>query len=128
MAFQTMTIAADFTCCFSFGIQPTFTDYYIEVPVNNNGHEPPILLARRQPNITMSSPTDQFTVEVSLFHISRRSSLQLCFFFFQIPFAPYVAGAGYSVVLDNTFSSNGTNGTPFLEVGGIEAGITINIS
>lgn len=71
MAGQTVTIAADFTCSFSFDIQPTFTDYYIEVPVNNNGHEPPILLARRQPGVTPSSPLDQFTVQVSLLHISR---------------------------------------------------------
>ena len=68
-----MTIKADFTCSFSFGIDPQFTDYFIEVPVNNNGHEPPILLARRQPNVTAASPIDQFTVQVSLLHISRSS-------------------------------------------------------
>ena len=72
-----MTVKADFTCSFSFGIRPKFTDYHIEVPVNNNGHEPPILLARRQPSVTPASPIDQFTVQVSLLHISRRSSLQL---------------------------------------------------
>ena len=66
-----MTIKADFACSFSFGIVPKFTDYYIEVPVNNNGHEPPILLARRQPSVTAASPTDEFTVEVSLLINSR---------------------------------------------------------
>ena len=63
---QTVTIKADFTCSLSFGIKPLFTDYLIEVPVNNNGHEPPILLARRAPIITPASPIDQFTVQVSL--------------------------------------------------------------
>lgn len=106
---DTVTISADFTCSFTFGIIPAFTDYYIEVPVNNNGHEPPILLARRQPNVTVSSPTDEFTVK--------------------IPFAFFFAGANYTVILDNTFPTNGTNGTPFFQVGGIEgAALTINTS
>jgi hypothetical protein len=74
-----VTVKADFTCSFFFGINPTFTDYLIEVPVNNNGHEPPIVLARRQPNVTAASPIDQFTAQVSLLYISpsRRPSLQL---------------------------------------------------
>ena len=75
---QIVTVKADFTCSFSFGIVPKFTDYYIEVPVNNNGHEPPILLARRQPTVTAASPIDQFTVEVrSLLRFSRQPFLQL---------------------------------------------------
>jgi len=103
-----VTIIADFTCSFSFGIVPNFTDYYIEVPVNNNGHEPPILLARRQPTVSAASPTDQFTV--------------------QIPFANYFAGAGYVVTLDNTYPINGTNGSPVFIVGDVETVITINSS
>ena len=74
---QTLTIKADFSCSFNFDINPTFTDYYIEVPANNNGHEPPILLARRQPNVSPASPIDQFTVQVSLLRITRLPSLEL---------------------------------------------------
>jgi len=103
-----VTVKADFTCSFSFGIRPIFTDYHIEVPVNNNGHEPPILLARRQPFVTPASPIDQFEV--------------------QIPFAPYVTGANYVVNLANTYPINGTNGSPVLIVGGVETVIIINSS
>lgn len=79
---QIVSVKADFTCSFSFGIRPNFTDYHIEVPVNNNGHEPPILLARRQPFVTPASPIDQFEVQVSIIVYPRpsRSSLQLYLF------------------------------------------------
>ncbi|EGN99237.1 hypothetical protein SERLA73DRAFT_182140 [Serpula lacrymans var. lacrymans S7.3] len=100
-----MQIQTDFTCSFYFGIHPTYTDYYIEVPTNNSGYEPNILLARRQPNVTASSPIDKFTVT--------------------IPDATYTSGANYAVVLDVTYPINGTNGTPVYVVGGVEGGITI---
>ena len=76
---QIVSVKADFTCSFSFGIRPAFTDYYIEVPVNNNGHEPPIVLTRRQPFLTPASPIDQFEVQVSFVVYPRpsRSPLQL---------------------------------------------------
>jgi len=60
---QTLTVNADFSCAINtFGIIPEYTDYYIEVPVNNNGHEPPILLARR--TLASGSTSDSFTVQV----------------------------------------------------------------
>ena len=128
-----MTIKADFTCSFSFGIEPKFTDYHIEVPVNNNGHEPPILLARREPSVSASSPIDQFTVQVRNFFFLqniKKKNLNWPFLhiFFQIPFAFFVAGAGYVVELDTTYAINGTNGSPVFIVGGVETGITINSS
>ncbi|EGN99250.1 hypothetical protein SERLA73DRAFT_152904 [Serpula lacrymans var. lacrymans S7.3] len=98
-------IQTDFTCAFYFGITPTYTDYYIEVLSNNSGYEPNILLARRQPNITASSPIDKFTVT--------------------IPDATYTSGANYTVVMDVTYPINGTNGTPVYVVGGLESAITI---
>ncbi|KIJ63059.1 hypothetical protein HYDPIDRAFT_168656 [Hydnomerulius pinastri MD-312] len=100
---DTLTVKADFTCAIDyFGIIPEYIDYYIEVPVNNSGYEPNILLARR----TLPSGTaDEFTVTV--------------------PYAYYTQGAGYVVVLDTTYAINGTNG-PYSVVGGTEAGITIN--
>jgi hypothetical protein len=97
---QNVTITANFSCSLDFDIQPMVTDYYIEVLVDNDGHEPLILLARRQPNVTPYSVTDQFTVQVSLLYISRRSSLQL---YLADPFGFYTAGADYSVILDNTY-------------------------
>ncbi|KAH7915660.1 hypothetical protein BJ138DRAFT_21628 [Hygrophoropsis aurantiaca] len=97
---DTLTVTADFTCAISYGINPEYTDYYIEVPVNNNGYEPNILLTRRTP----STPTDTFTV--------------------QLPYAPYNADASYSLVLETTYPINGTNG-PYSVVGGVDNGITI---
>lgn len=46
---------------------------------------------------------------------------------FQVPDANYFAGAGYVVMLETTYAVDGTNGTPYYVVGGIEAGITINV-
>ncbi|KAH7915634.1 hypothetical protein BJ138DRAFT_1141332 [Hygrophoropsis aurantiaca] len=104
---DSFTVHADFTCAISnYGINPQYTDYYIEVPENNNGHEPPILVARRT---LTSPPTDTFTA--------------------QLPYAYYFANTSYSLVLDTTYAINGTNGTPYSVVGGIETLIDIiNIS
>ncbi|KAG8213117.1 hypothetical protein J3R82DRAFT_11515 [Butyriboletus roseoflavus] len=101
-----LTVNSDFSCAINtFGHIPEYTDYYIEVPANNNGYEPPILLARR--TLVPGSTSDSFTV--------------------QVPDAHYFAGAGYVVMLETTFPINGTNGIPYSVVGGIETGITINV-
>ena len=64
---QSFTVHADFTCSLYFGIVPEYIDYYIEVPTNNNGHEPPILLARREfHQSTGTPPTDTFSASVSV--------------------------------------------------------------
>ena len=47
---------------------------------------------------------------------------------FQIPFAPFVADANYTVNLANTYPINGTNGSPVLIVGVVETVIKINTS
>ncbi|KAH7925505.1 hypothetical protein BV22DRAFT_1064886 [Leucogyrophana mollusca] len=102
---DSFTVNADFTCALQYGINPEYTDYYIEVPVNNNGYEPPILIARRTPNL----PTDSFTA--------------------QLPYAYYFANTSYVLYLATTYPVNGTNGTPYYPVGGVETPITItNIS
>jgi hypothetical protein len=63
---KTFTVNANFTCAAQLGVHPQYTDYYIEVPVNNNGHEPPILLARRTLDPNSATPLfDQFTLQVS---------------------------------------------------------------
>lgn len=60
---------ANFTCSNELGVHPQYTDYYIEVPVNNNGYEPPILLARR--TLSTNSLLDQFTGQVGFIgHVS----------------------------------------------------------
>jgi translation initiation factor 2 gamma subunit (eIF-2gamma) len=43
-----------------YDIVPKFIDYYLEVPTNNNGHEPPVLLARRTFANTPGAPFDSF--------------------------------------------------------------------
>ena len=66
MILQAYTITTDFTCSFQKGVHPVYTDYYVIVPAEeNNGFEPPVLLARREPNVTASSPVDTFTGNVS---------------------------------------------------------------
>ncbi|KAF7975926.1 hypothetical protein HWV62_8197 [Athelia sp. TMB] len=103
---DSFTVHADFTCSLYFGIVPEYIDYYIEVPTNNNGHEPPILLARREfHQSTGTPPTDTFSAS--------------------IPDAFYFADAAYVVTLDVTYPTNGTAGTPFYQVGSTETSINI---
>ena len=50
---------------------PVFMDYFIEVITDNNGHEAPLLLARRTFNLSATGPSDTLTAEVFtqwLFH------------------------------------------------------------
>jgi hypothetical protein len=102
---DTFTVTANFTCSVQFGVNPQYTDYYIEVPVNNNGHEPPILLARRTLDASSATPLfDQFTT--------------------QLPYALYF-NASYVVMLDTTYPVNGSNGSPYSVVGGVEFPIDI---
>lgn len=76
-SFKTFTVAANFTCAAQLGVHPQYTDYYIEVPVNNNGHEPPILLARR--TLSSGSLLDQFTTQVGFSgHVFYVQRLILC--------------------------------------------------
>jgi len=103
---DSVTISANFTCADQLGYAPTYTDYYIEVPTNNNGHEPPVLLARRQPAAGVTS--DLFTV--------------------QIPYGYYFPNASYNIVLDNTYATNGTNGSPVYQVGGVDIPVNITAS
>jgi len=100
---DTFTVNANFTCSAQLGVQPQYTDYYIEVPVNNNGYEPPILIARR--TLSTGSLVDQFTT--------------------QLPHAYYFAGSNYVVMLETTYPETGTDGSSYSVVGGIESPITI---
>ncbi|KAG1743426.1 hypothetical protein EDB19DRAFT_561075 [Suillus lakei] len=105
---DTFTVTANFTCAVQYGIQPQYTDYYVEVPVNNNGHEPPVLLARRTLNASSATPLfDQFTT--------------------QLPYAySFNFNASYVVMLETTYPETGTDGTSsYSVVGGVETVITI---
>ncbi|KAJ6632435.1 hypothetical protein B0H10DRAFT_14395, partial [Mycena sp. CBHHK59/15] len=44
---DSFTVNVNLACSQQLGYLPTYMDYYIEVLANNNGHEAPILLARR---------------------------------------------------------------------------------
>ncbi|KAH7924388.1 hypothetical protein BV22DRAFT_1047516 [Leucogyrophana mollusca] len=99
---ENFTVTANFTCAIQLGVNPEHTDYYIEVPTNNNGYEPPILIARRT---LATPPIDSFNAT--------------------LPYANYFANASYAFVLDTTYAVNGTNGSPYSQVGETETSITI---
>ncbi|KAF8064865.1 hypothetical protein FPV67DRAFT_158324 [Lyophyllum atratum] len=101
-----INIHVDFSCGINtFGIVPKYLDYTIEVPAaSNNGHEPPIVLARRV--YLAGAESDIFTT--------------------QIPHAFYFAGATTNLVFTNTYAIAGTDGSEVLVQGGVSAGITIN--
>ncbi|KAJ7256083.1 hypothetical protein C8J57DRAFT_1075208 [Mycena rebaudengoi] len=101
---DSFTVTANLTCAIAKGNTPTYLDYYIEVLTNNNGHEAPILLARRTYNATLP-PVDTFTTT--------------------LPSWFYFADAQYSVVMDNLFSRPGPTGEAVITVGGVSEGITI---
>lgn len=112
---------ANFTCSAQLGVRPQYTDYYIEVPVNNNGYEPPILLARR--TLSTGSLVDQFTTQVSfsgrVFHVQKFDGSS------QLPYAYYFASSSYVVMLDTTYPETGTDGSSYSVVGGVESPITL---
>ncbi|KAF8891628.1 hypothetical protein CPB84DRAFT_1848917 [Gymnopilus junonius] len=104
-----INIQVDFHCAISyFDIIPQFIDYTIQVLGNqNNGHEVPIVLARR--TLAAGATTDEFSTT--------------------IPLTFYFAGAPYNVVLTDTYPIQNTDGTGqvFIE-GSVEEPITINVS
>ncbi|KAJ7276745.1 hypothetical protein C8J57DRAFT_1310280 [Mycena rebaudengoi] len=102
---DSITVTADFSCAIEKGNTPTFLDYYIEVLENNNGHEAPILLARRTFDNTTSPPADSFTTT--------------------LPSWFYFADAQYSVVLTNLFPRAGPTGEQVITSGGVIQPITI---
>ncbi|KAF8956698.1 hypothetical protein BDZ97DRAFT_1671087 [Flammula alnicola] len=101
-----ISINVDLTCAINFfNIVPKFLDYSIIVPSSlNNGHEPPIVLARR--TLQTGATSDSFTTE--------------------IPHAFFFAGAAYQVSFTNTYPINGTDGSQVLIQGGLSQAITIN--
>ncbi|KAJ7722588.1 hypothetical protein B0H16DRAFT_1600030 [Mycena metata] len=108
---QTFTVTVNLTCAIEwFGIVPTYLDYHIEVPVGNNGHEPPIYIARRTYNQSASPPVDTFAATLPYWS------------WFTFP------GAQYQLVLDNSYMVAGTNGSPVMVVGGTSQPINIATS
>ncbi|PPQ79217.1 hypothetical protein CVT25_002823 [Psilocybe cyanescens] len=107
---DSITVSVNLNCAIEqFGIIPQFLDYTIEVPeASNNGHEQPIVLARRTFNFVPGTiqPTDEFTT--------------------QVPHAPFFAGAPYNIVLNMVYPINGTDGSTVLVEGGVSFPITIN--
>ena len=74
---QEITISTDLSCAIdNFGIIPKYLDYSIFVPSDSNsGHEPNIVLARRDFDFSAGLTSDQFTNTV-------RFSYQMGLFFF----------------------------------------------
>ncbi|KZP17709.1 hypothetical protein FIBSPDRAFT_714409, partial [Athelia psychrophila] len=102
---DSVNIYTNLTCPLSpqYEIVPKYLDYYIEVLTNNNGHELPILLARREFDTSLTF--DNFTTT--------------------IPDGNYFAGAAYSVYVDITYPVNGTTGAPYYQVAGTYGSINI---
>ncbi|KAJ6599386.1 hypothetical protein B0H10DRAFT_2231357 [Mycena sp. CBHHK59/15] len=82
----------------------TYMDYYIEVLANNNGHEAPILLARRTHDASQGL-TDTFTT--------------------QVPEWFYFSDAVYSVVYVNSFAKSGPNNNSVITTGSISTPLNI---
>lgn len=75
---QDITISVDLNCAINnFGIIPKFLDFSIVVPGDlNNGHEPNIVLARRDFDSSTGSTSDQFTTKVrQTYQVIRHSGL-----------------------------------------------------
>ncbi|KAI0259504.1 hypothetical protein BC834DRAFT_833448 [Gloeopeniophorella convolvens] len=103
-----VTITADFTCAVNtFGIVPEHTDYYLEVPVNNNGHEPPIQLTRRV--LAAGQLKDSFQVTIPTY-------------------GGYFANASYTLILETTYPVDNNDGTQTHVVGGIEAPLSLKLT
>ncbi|KAF8588085.1 hypothetical protein K439DRAFT_1406803 [Ramaria rubella] len=107
---DSFTVLANFSCSVSRGIIPKFIDYYIEVPeAVNNGHEPPILVARRDfALVSGQAPIDQFTTT--------------------LPHAFFFEGAAYGLSMTITYPINGTDGSEVFIAGGLSAGLNITSS
>ncbi|KAJ7436325.1 hypothetical protein FB451DRAFT_1153175 [Mycena latifolia] len=104
---DSFNVTVDLTCAAQLGYLPTYMDYYIEVLSNNNGHEAPILLARRTYNLPATAPTpaDTFMAELLPWY--------------------YFAGAQYSVVFQNSFAKSGPNNNSVITAGSISTPINI---
>ncbi|KAJ7773655.1 hypothetical protein DFH07DRAFT_878309 [Mycena maculata] len=104
---DSFTVHVDLTCAAQLGYLPTYMDYYIEVLTDNNGHEAPILLARRTYLLggTGLSPADTFSA--------------------QLPYWFYFTGAQYSVVFVNSFAMNGTMNNSVITQGSISVPLNV---
>ncbi|KAJ7695309.1 hypothetical protein B0H16DRAFT_1693115 [Mycena metata] len=100
------TVNVDLTCAADLGYLPTYMDYYIEVLTNNNGHELPILLARRTfAPVAGASPSDTLITE--------------------LPPWTYFEHAQYSVVFIDSFARLGPNNNTVIIAGEVSASINI---
>ncbi|KAJ7744055.1 hypothetical protein DFH07DRAFT_925194 [Mycena maculata] len=101
------TVHVDLTCAAQLGYLPTYMDYYVEVLSNNNGHEAPILLARRtyKPSGSKQAPSDTFSTKLPEWY--------------------YFTGAQYSVVFVNSFAQPGPKNNSVIMTGGISAAINV---
>ncbi|KAJ7590237.1 hypothetical protein C8J56DRAFT_888409 [Mycena floridula] len=109
---SSFTIHVDLSCAINnFNIVPAFLDYSLVVPSSvNNGHEPPIVLARRTFTPT-SGAVDTFTARIPFYN-------------------GYFAGASYNILLTTTYPQNATvEGEPDVLIqGGIFAPINLTIN
>ncbi|KAG5642036.1 hypothetical protein DXG03_003762 [Asterophora parasitica] len=102
---QKISINVNFSCGIQqFNIVPKYLDYYLEVQEGNNGHQPPILLARRE--FKTGATSDSFTVK--------------------IPHGYFFPNAKNVVAIWNTYTTKGTDGSNVFVKGGVFVPININ--
>ncbi|KAJ7137440.1 hypothetical protein C8R43DRAFT_1203121 [Mycena crocata] len=104
---DSFTVHVDLICAKQLGYLPTYMDYYVEVLSNNNGHEAPILLARRTYKLgkTTKAPADTFSA--------------------QLPQWYYFNDTQYSIVFQNSFAKSGPKNNSVITTGSISVPINI---
>ncbi|KAK7688289.1 hypothetical protein QCA50_008659 [Cerrena zonata] len=104
------TLHTDFSCGISKGVTPKYLDYYLEVPAGlNNGHQPPILIARRE-----FAPPSTSNPDASLTFTA------------QIPeWGGFFPNSSYMITLRNSFIQHTTDGQEIYLVGGTEMPINL---
>jgi len=110
---QQFTVFNNLTCAPVKGIHPQFIDYYLEVPSSlNNGHQPPLYLARSNLNTSRTPDVDELITSV--------------------PQSPTITSfpnsTAYQIVTHVIYPIQGNDGNPVLIAGGTEVGITVNSS
>ncbi|KAK7688294.1 hypothetical protein QCA50_008665 [Cerrena zonata] len=104
------TLHTDFECGISKGYMPKYLDYYLEVPAAvNNGHQAPILIARREfvpPSTSNPEASLTFTAQIPLWD-------------------GFVHNSSYVITLHNHYIQNTTDNQEIYLVGGTQVGINL---
>jgi len=105
---DTANISTNFECSYYFGIEPTYTSYWISV-IPSPGHATPTFLANRKPQITEAQPWDNFTIT--------------------IPDSYWLPNTtSYPITLWTYYEEAGPDGGSFLTQGDVESAMVVTIA